>query len=147
MLDPVGITGTAIAIAGLLYSTCNTICEIVQSFKDAPKEYRDLSADLEGLCTVLISLQNTLNGTSDTVLSQEQKDSLSELQPPLERCNATCTDFKNKLSTMMSHSDANHTAVRDRFRLHFNKSDVSLLREKLSSTKGTVQIAIGVSTL
>lgn len=48
---------------------------------------------------------------------------------------------------MNSHSDENRTAVWDKFRLLPNKSDVSLLRDKLSSTKGTVRIAIGVSTL
>ena len=147
MAEPVGITGTAIAVAGLLYSTCKTTCEIIQSFKDAPKEYHDLSADLNGLSTVLDSLQQALRDTSDTVLSQEQKDSLSELRFPLERCNASCSDFRNKLSAMTSHSDQNHTAVWDRLRLHFNRSDIGLLREKLGSTKGTVQIAIGVSTL
>lgn len=147
MIDPIGATGTAIAAAGLLYNTCQTICDVIGSYKKAPKEYHDLSADLEGLSTVLASLRSALRGADDNALSQEQRDSFAELKLPLTTCNGVCEDFKSKLLDLTSHSDETHTAAWDRLRLHFNKSDVSLLREKLSSTKGTLQVALELSNM
>jgi hypothetical protein len=144
MADPIGATGTALAVASALYNTCRAISDVIESYRTAPQEYRDLAAELKGLSAVLDSLQGTLRNSDDPALTQAQKD---ELHSPLDTCNKICNDFKAKLTAMTSRSDADHTAVWDRLRLHFNKSDVRLLREKLSSTKGTVQVALGVSTL
>ncbi|KAK4164072.1 hypothetical protein QBC43DRAFT_318666, partial [Cladorrhinum sp. PSN259] len=147
MGDPVGAVGTAIAVASLLYNTCQTICDVIGSYKKAPKEYHDLSADLEGLSTVLASLRSALRGADDNTFSQEQRDSFAELKLPLITCNRVCEDFHSKLSDLKSHSNQTHTSFWDRLRLHFNKSDVSLLREKLSSTQGTLQVALTLSNL
>lgn len=147
MAEPVGITGTALAVASLLYSSCRTVCDIIDQYKKAPKEYRDLSQDLRGLESVLESLKKSLHGVDDASLSQEQKETLRDLELPLKTCTTACDNFKMKLSSMTSHSTEDHAATRDRFRLHFNKSDVTFLREKLNTTKGTLQIAMSVSML
>ncbi len=146
MADPIGITGTSLAVASLLYSSCRTICDIISSYKKAPKEYQDLAQDLNAVQSPLSSLQKSLRGTNDSSLSPEQLESLKDLELPLKSCNNACEDFKNKLSSMTSHSTEDHTAVWDRFRLHFNKSDVTFLREKLNTAKGIIQVALGVST-
>ena len=147
MADPISITGTSLAVASLLYSTCRTICDIIGSYKKAPKEYQDLTQDLNALQSPLSSLQNSLRGTNDSSLSPEQLESLKYLELPLKSCNNACEDFKKKLSSMTSHSTEDHTSFWDRLRLHFNKSDVTFLREKLNTAKGTIQVALGVSTL
>ena len=146
MADPIGITGTALAVVTLLYSTCRTISDIIGSYRKAPKEYRDLAQDLNALQSPLTTLQNTLRGTNDSSLSPEQLESLKDLELPLKNCNNACEDFKKKLSSMTSHSTKDHTSSWDELRLHFNKSDVTFLREKLNSAKATVQVALGVST-
>jgi DNA repair ATPase RecN len=147
MVDPIGITGTTLAVATLLYSTCRTISDIIRSYEHAPKEYKDLARELNALQNTLKSLQTSLQGTSDTSLSPEQRESLKDLDLPLTNCNKVCEDFKQKLSSMRSNSTEDHTAVWDRFRLHFNKSDVKFLREKLNTAQATVQVALSVSTL
>jgi hypothetical protein len=147
MVDPVSITGTALAVASLLYSTCRTISDIIGSYRKAPKEYENLARELSALQSTLSSLQNSLHGTNDSSLSPEQRESLKDLELPLTNCNNVCEDFRNKLSSMTSNSTEDHTAVWDRLRLHFNKSDVKFLREKLITAQGTIQVALGVSTL
>jgi hypothetical protein len=146
MADPIGITGMALAVDSLLYSTCRTISDIIGSYRLAPKEYRDLTQDLSALQSPLTTLQNTLRGTNDSSLSPEQLDSLKDLELPLKNCNNACEDFKMKLSSMTLYSTEDHTSSWDELRLHFNKSDVTFLREKLNSAKATVQVALGVST-
>ena len=147
MADPIGITGTSLAVASLLYSTCRTICDIIDSYRKAPKEYQDLAQDFKALQSQLSSLQNFLRSMNDSSLSSEQIESLKDLEPPLKSCNNACVDFKKKLSSMTSHSTEDHTFFWDRLRLHFNKSDVTFLREKLNTAKTTTQVALGVSTL
>ncbi len=147
MVDPIGITGTTLAVASLLYSTCRTITDIIGSYKHAPKEYEDLARELNALQNTLNSLQISLQGTSDTSLSPEQRESLKDLDLPLTNCNKVCEAFKQKLSSLRSNSTEDHTVVWDRLRLHFNKSDVKFLREKLNTAQATVQVAMSVSTL
>ncbi|KAI8631316.1 hypothetical protein F5Y19DRAFT_425718, partial [Xylariaceae sp. FL1651] len=147
MAEPVGITGTALAVASLLYSSCRTICDFVEMYKKAPKEYRDLAVDLNALQDTLGTLQKSLREVGDSTLYPEQQASLRNLELPLASCNAACENFKNKLSALTSHSTEDHTAKWDRLRLHFNKSDVAFLRQKLQTTKGTIQIALSVCTL
>lgn len=147
MAEPVGITGTALTVASLLYSSCQTVCEIIDSYKKAPKEYQDLTLSLRTLQNSLGTLRNSLQGTGDAPLSQEQRDSLVDLALPLEICNAACEDFKSKLSKLTSNSTIDHTAFWDKLRLHFNKNDVAFLEGKLSSAKSTVIMALGVLSL
>jgi hypothetical protein len=147
MAEPIGITGTAIAVAGLLYSSCRTICNAIESYKRAPKEYQDLAQDLTTLQDTLEFLQDSLRGLEDSFLYPEQQVSLRSLTMPLATCNTACEDFKHKLTGLTSHSTGDHTAVWDRLRLHFNKSDITFLREKLNTAKGTIQVALGVCTL
>jgi hypothetical protein len=147
MFDPVSITGTALAVASLLYSTCSTISDVIGSYRVAPKEYEDLARELGALQSTLSILQSSLRGTNDMSLSPEQRESLTDLELPLTNCNNVCEDFKKKLSSMISNSTEDHTAVWDRLRLHFNKSDVKFLREKLITAQGTIQVALGVCTL
>ena len=126
MVDPTGITGTSLAIASLLYSTCRTICDIIDTYKKAPKEYQDLAQDLKALQSQLSSLQSFLRGINDSSLSPEQIESLKDLELPLKSCNNACEDFKKKLSSMTSHSTEDHTflgidsaSILTRAMLHF----------------------------
>lgn len=41
-------------------------------------------------------------------------------------------NFEKKLSHLISHSDENRIALRDRIRLHFNDSEIGLLKENLA---------------
>ncbi|KAF3012849.1 hypothetical protein E8E14_010545 [Neopestalotiopsis sp. 37M] len=147
MADPLSLTGTALAVVSLLYSSCRSISDVIDHYKKAPKEYADISQDIKALLLALDSLKGCLGVTHDSDLSDAQKATLADLTEPLHNCNEACTDFANKISSLTSHSNEDHTSRWDRLRLHFNKSDVALLREKLNTTKTTLQIATSVSTL
>ncbi|KAI0858324.1 hypothetical protein F4860DRAFT_486918 [Xylaria cubensis] len=147
MAEPVGITGTAIAVATLLYGTCREIHDIISSYRGAPSEYQRMVSDLNALQDTLDKLIKSLQKTNDTALSAEQRGSFKLLETPLKLCDDACVDFKNKLSQMTARSTKDHTSSRDRMSLHFHKGDIALFREKLNTAKGTVMVALNVSTL
>lgn len=50
----------------------------------------------------------------------------------MEGCRMVYANFEKKLSHLISHSDENRIALRDRIRLHFNDSEIGLLKENLA---------------
>ncbi|KAH8197754.1 hypothetical protein TruAng_008088 [Truncatella angustata] len=147
MVEPIGITGTSITIVGLLYNTCQAVCNIISSYKKAPKEYQDLRIGFQNLQDALGSLKESLSSVQSSTLSPEQQDSLAEIERPLATCSVACESFQAELSNVASHSTQDQTAFWDRLCLRFNESDVAFLQDKLISTKATILVALGVLNL
>ena len=147
MTDPLSITASVIAVAGLAYSSAKTLNEVIRSFSNAPKVLQDIGRDLQILQNLLQALQQPLNGVPNANLSEDEKACYESLRPALQACKSLCDEFSAHLSKMTSHSQGDKVNWWDRARLHFNEKDVALLKSDLEKHKQTVDIAIGVATL
>ncbi|KAI0547889.1 hypothetical protein F4679DRAFT_552462 [Xylaria curta] len=147
MAEIIGITGTAISVATVLYKSCQKIHGIMSSYRNAPTDYQQMLSDLGALQSTLEQLLNSLKETNGTALSAEQQGSFELLGGPLTLCNAACMDFENKLSQITARSTKDHMSSLVKLNLHLKKGDINLFREKLNTAKGTVIVALNVSTL
>ena len=147
MSDPLSISASVIAVAGLAYSSCKVLSDTIKSFRNAPKTLADIRTELSAIRNLLDSLINTLGGVENIALSNNQRTCFINLESAIKHCETTCKDFTGRLSRITSHSGTDHVNWFDRTRLHFNENDVSLLRAALERDKQTLDFALGVATL
>ena len=142
MTDPLSITASVIAIAGM-----QTLNEIVTSFSNAPKVLEDIGKDFQILQNLVQALQQPLSGVPNANLSKDEKACYERLRPALRALKGMCDEFSAKLSRMTSHSQGYKVNWWYRARLHFNERDVALLKSDFDKHKQSIDVAIGVATL
>ena len=89
MADPVSLASGILALVIFAYKSCLTLHTTIQSFKNYPKQVRDLIKELEALISVLEFLSDTMRSRTDT--------DLPALDLPLRRCGSACDKFLQEL--------------------------------------------------
>lgn len=147
MADPVGLTASIIAIAGLAYQRSKALYELLNGIQNAPKTLQVLNDDLSAIQHLLKSIRSAMEDSSDDSFSNSVKKCLEEGKPALVECGKACDEFAEKMGKIMSHSDANHTSARDRIKLQFQEKDILAFRYRIGSYKATLNIALSLTSL
>lgn len=147
-VEPLSITAAVIGVVRLTYDSCKSLNEKLKGIKHAPEKLETLHRDLDRFQSILNSQgEATFGVLEDGALSADQKASLEALFTVMEGCRTVCANFEQKLSHLTSHSDENRMALRDRIRLHFNDSDIELLKQNLAQSQRTLNDALGFASL
>lgn len=147
-IEPLSITAAVIGVVRLTYDSCKSLNEKLKGIKHAPEKLETLRRDLDAFQAILNSqAEASFSGLEDVALSSDQQASLKALLTVMEGCRTICADFEKKLSHLTSHSDENRMALRDRIRLHFNDSEIGLLKENLAQSQRTLNDALGFANL
>lgn len=146
-IEPLNITASVISVTCLAYESGKALRDIIQSLRNAPDALKSLYNALGAFEDVAKSLQHDLDGLEDSAFSPDQKDSLRALEPVMRYCNTVCDAFATRLAELTSHSDQDHITWIDRFRLHFNDSDIRLLKENLAQCQRTLNDALTFTNL
>jgi hypothetical protein len=113
MADPLSITASTIAVAGLAYSSSKMLYQAISNIHSAPQTFVNLKTDIETLNQTIHCLQRDLEGSdNEAVLSEAQKANLSEINPVLEACHNACDAFKGKIDKLLRHSTDDSTSLR-----------------------------------
>lgn len=147
-IEPLSITAAVIGVVRLTYDSCKSLNEKLKGIKNAPEKLETLHRDLDAFQAILNSQgEASFSGLEDVALSSDQQASLKALLTVMEGCRTVCEAFEKKISHLTSHSDENRMALRDRIRLHFNDSDIGLLKENLAQSQRTLNDALGFANL
>jgi len=146
MTDPLSVTASIIAVAGLAYSSSKALSELISTIQDAPQVFQELNQYLAALSKVLEALKANLNGR-DTRLSESQIVCLQEAKPTLEGCDLACKDFKTKLKGLTIHSHDGRRSFRDSIKLHFQNKSIADFRMRLAGWKESLSLALDVALL
>ena len=93
MGDPLSVTDSVIAVAGLAFKSAKTLNEAIASFANAPELLRDLGKGLGILQNILQALKEELDGVPNADLANDQKACFEGLKPPLGACEEVCDRF------------------------------------------------------
>lgn len=146
-VEPLSITASVIGVTRLTYDSCKGLNNLIKGLKNAPASLDLLRTCLDSFEAVIKPLELNFTSVNDANLSPHQQASLEALQPVLQLCRTACDDFSKRLTELTSHSNENRFAVRDRFRLHFNDSDIRVLKENLAQGQRTLSDALGFANL
>lgn len=146
-MEPLSITASVVSVTSLAYKSCKVLRDIIKGLRNAPDTLKALYNALETFENVVKSLQHDLDGLEDAALSTDEKDSMRVLEPVMRYCNLVCDTFATRLAELTSHSDAGHITWIDRFRLHFNDSDIHVLKENLARCQRTLSDTMSLATL
>ncbi|KAK2611907.1 hypothetical protein N8I77_005224 [Diaporthe amygdali] len=147
-IEPLSITAAVIGVVRLTYDSCKSLNEKLKGIKHAPQKLETLHRDLDTFQAVLNSHDEaSFSVLEDAALSSDQQASLEALLTAMEGCQTVCADFEKMLSHLTSHSNDHRIALRDRIRLHFNDSEIELLKENLVQSQRTLNDALGFANL
>ncbi|KAK7698643.1 hypothetical protein SLS64_012382 [Diaporthe eres] len=147
-VEPLSITAAVIGVVRLTYDSCKSLNEKLKGIKHAPEKLETLHRDLDAFQAILNSQgEATFSALEDVALSSDQQASLKALLTVMGGCQTACEAFEKKLSHLTSHSDEDRIALRDRIRLHFNDSEIGLLKENLAQSQRALNGALGFANL
>lgn len=146
-MDPISLTASVIAVATLAYDTGKALYELVETYSHANDIFGELHSDVDGLNSVLRSLQTIGGDDKGASFSQKHCLCLKELEPALNNCSDAYKAFKVKVDKLMTHSTPEHVSKRDKFALHFKTNDIAAFRIRLGSYKSTLTIALLVLSM
>ncbi|KAJ6260665.1 hypothetical protein Dda_4892 [Drechslerella dactyloides] len=132
MADPISLTSGLIAITVFTLQASRTLFATVSSFKGTKRVLRELNEELVALEGVLVSLQDTINGSNAD---------LTALELPLLRCGKACEEFDMIIRKCMSNSGGAR-AIRDWAKVQYMGEDITGFRVLLAGYKSTITIAI-----
>jgi hypothetical protein len=146
MADPLSVTASVIAVAGLAYSSSKALYEFISAIQGAPQVFQELNQYIAALSQILEALKTNLDGCS-TRLSESQIVCLQEAKPILEGCDLSCKGFKTKMEGLTIHSQNGRRSIRDSTRLHFQNKSIADFRMRLAGWKESLVIALNVALL
>jgi hypothetical protein len=146
MTDPISVTASIIAVAGLAYSSSKALYDLISTIQDAPQVFQDLNQYIAALGQILEALKTNLDGRG-TRLSKGQIACLQEAIPTLEGCDLACKDFKTKMEGLTTHSQDGRRSFRDSIKLHFQNKSIADFRMRLAGWKESLALALDVALL
>ncbi|KAG0633799.1 hypothetical protein HOY80DRAFT_583699 [Tuber brumale] len=103
MADPLSLTASIIAVAGLAEVIVRSICRLVSAVRDSPNELRDLIREVSILGGLLFGLKTALKAYCDED-TQRAYGLASRLGGPLEACTSVLTEIESLLGSIKSLS-------------------------------------------
>ncbi|KAF2108378.1 hypothetical protein BDV96DRAFT_636922 [Lophiotrema nucula] len=139
MAEPISLVSGLVALSAFAFKSSVTLYNTIQSFRNYPKDVRDLNNELQALNEVLSSLTETADATTDV--------DLSALHLPLLRCGNACKEFEQKLLKCSSRSGSNGMSFRGWAQLKYLGDSIDSFRHMLGGYKSTIILALTGATL
>lgn len=139
MADPISLASGLLTLTVFAFKSSATLYETVQSFRNHPKNVRDLNDELAALNGVLESLTETVNAVTDV--------DLSALSVPLLRCGNACKEFEQQLLKCSSRSGGDGMSLRGWAQLKYMGDGIDNFRHMLAGYKSTIAIALNDANL
>jgi hypothetical protein len=146
MADPLSVTASVIAVAGLACSSSKALYELISTIQDAPQVFQDLNQYIAALSQILDALKTNLDGRGAR-LSESQIVCLQEAKPTLEGCDLACKDFKTKMDELTIHSQDGRRSFRDSIKLYFQNKSIADFQMRLVIWKESLALALDVALL
>lgn len=146
MTDPLSVTASVIAVAGLAYSSSKAVYELISTVKDAPQTLRDLTENIKGLSQVLDTVAQS-HYLRTTELSNSQLACLQHAKPALEGCEAACKAFKTKMERLTTHSQDGRRSFRDGLKLSFQTKNIADFQMRVVNWKSSLALVLDIALL
>jgi hypothetical protein len=146
MADPLSITASVVAVAGLAYSSSKVLYELISTIRDAPSIFRDLNQDLTTLSHILTALRTKLPDRNAT-RGEAQLACLAAAEQTLQGCDLACRAFKEKIDGLTIHSQDGKRSFRDGLKLKFQGKSIEDFRVKIISWKASLALALDIALL
>lgn len=139
MAEPISLASGLLTLSAFAFKSSVTLYETIQSFRNHPKNVRDLNNELVALNGFLDSLTETVNVATDV--------DLSALSVPLLRCGNACKEFEQQLLKCSSRSGGNGMSLRGWAQLRYMGDGIDNFRNMLAGYKSTIAIALNDANL
>jgi hypothetical protein len=143
MTDPLDVTASVIAVAGLAYSSSKALYELISTIQDAPQLLQDLNQYVVALGKILNALKTNLD-CRGARLFESQILCLQEAKPTLKGCYLACKDFQVKIERVTVNSENGRTSFRDGIKLHFQNKAIADFQMRLVGWKESLALALDV---
>lgn len=143
MPEPVilSIIASTIAVASLAYKSTKSLIDFIDSLRDAPKLILDLKGDVEGVQSVIRSIELILENRDDRNLPGDLRVCLSSAHLPLEDCRAVSKDFEQKLKEWFNDS------MWDKLKANIKETKITKFRARLRDTRDALDLALNVCSM
>ncbi|RDW73400.1 hypothetical protein BP6252_07307 [Coleophoma cylindrospora] len=146
MADPLSVTASAIAVAGLAFASSRALYDFISAIRDAPQAFQDLNQYVAALSQVLNTLKTDLDGRGGR-LSESQVACLQAVKPTLEGCDVACKEFKTKIEELTAHSQGGKRSFKTSIKLSFQNKNIADFRMRLVAWKESLALALDVVLL
>lgn len=147
MAESVGVASAVVGFAGTLYTSIQTLYDVINTWVNAPQTLRELHNSIKVFQGVLTSLTTELEARTHDNSPLTQLAAYKDLEPVLRGCQKSCDEFTSLLQGITSHSDEDRVSKRDRLRVHLNEKEISLFKTNLEVYKSTLTIALQHTTM
>ncbi|EWZ33803.1 hypothetical protein FOZG_13497 [Fusarium oxysporum Fo47] len=135
MAEVIGLVSSFLTLAAFPSKSARKLHNTVKSFRSRPEQVRELSKELEGLCSALQELTETKSSSVKDV------DYLA-LQMPLERCGTTCEEFEQSILKWHSRLGYSRKSLRDWARLKCMGKGIDSFRQQFLEYRCTFSIVV-----
>ncbi|EWZ83156.1 hypothetical protein FOWG_13087 [Fusarium oxysporum f. sp. lycopersici MN25] len=135
MAEVIGLVSSFLTLAAFASKSARKLHNTVKSFRSRPEQVRELSKELEGLCSALQELTETKSSSVKDV------DYLA-LQMPLERCGTTCEEFEQSILKWHSRLGYRRKSLRDWARLKCMGKGIDSFRQQFLEYRCAFSIVV-----
>ncbi|KAF0638064.1 hypothetical protein FPSE5266_09602 [Fusarium pseudograminearum] len=140
----------AASVAGLISLadlTFRVVYKYVRAAKEAEKDVKNLKREIEGLCSVL----RTLQALTDILVTEEEKDNSALSIDILEQCKGTLEDIRTKVLDAFTSLEQNQNQILkstlQRLKWPFSTTETNEMLNTLSRYKLTLSMATSADSL
>lgn len=141
-MEPILITKSALTILEGTIKAGTATYSTVKGIRKAPVHIGYLTTELEGLCTVLATLQALLDkniARNDVII----RDMLENLQKVLHNCTGVFIDIQTIVSPFVKINGQINVSIWKGFKwAAFKKDDVTVLHQTLNSYKSMLNMSL-----
>lgn len=131
----IGEAASILAFVLLAADVSKKLYSSVESFKNSPREVRDLQTEIG-------SLTNLLEKISQQVRQAQPNDQrFRPLRTPLQCCQTICNDMQTEFDECTTHSRNGQASVRDWVKRQFRGKSFNETKQRLAAFKSTLQIS------
>lgn len=124
-----------IALLTVTIQSVKALHNTVARFKGRDRILQRLQEELQGINTVLSSLEEVAHAAAST---------FTLLQGPVDRCSNVCQEFKQAIEPFTQKTIAGFC---DWVKLEFMKSDINEFIDMISPNKSTIAVGLGTITM
>lgn len=140
MADPLSAATSVVSLASTVFQAVKALRNTIQSFRVHPKQVRDLLNELEGLMTLLQSLESIPHTLSVV--------DFDLVEVPLERCKHACEEFAQALRNNRGPRDGESgSSFTGWAKIRWREGDLNGFKDILAGYKSTIAIAIASANL
>ena len=139
MAEPIGLVSGLVALVTFSIQASKSLYATIESFKNHPKNVRELGNELQSLSSVLEVLNETLNDSTSA--------DFALLELPLRRCGNACKEFDEVVLKCSERSDGSRTSFRDWVKIRYMDGDINGFKDTLAGYKSTISVALGGANL